>query len=151
MSFDCDPSSPHIVCVILQVYNKVDQISIEEVDRLARRPHSVVIRCVTVQITCHYRLCPYVCKEVKLLSPVFSACTDVSCGMKLNLDYLLERLWEYLALICIYTKKRGGTVTFTLILLLVCHRHVDMLHHHEPFSLSSYFHQSAQTLMMPSS
>lgn len=27
-----------------QVYNKVDQISIEEVDRLARRPHSVVIR-----------------------------------------------------------------------------------------------------------
>lgn len=35
--------------------------------------------------------------------------------MKLNLDYLLEQLWEYLALICIYTKKRGGmfsTVTF---------------------------------------
>lgn len=31
----------------LQVYNKVDQISIEEVDRLARRPHSVVIRCVS--------------------------------------------------------------------------------------------------------
>uniref|UniRef100_A0A8D3CMT6 Developmentally regulated GTP binding protein 2 n=1 Tax=Scophthalmus maximus TaxID=52904 RepID=A0A8D3CMT6_SCOMX len=30
----------------LYVYNKVDQISIEEVDRLARRPHSVVIRCV---------------------------------------------------------------------------------------------------------
>uniref|UniRef100_A0A7N6BBV4 OBG-type G domain-containing protein n=1 Tax=Anabas testudineus TaxID=64144 RepID=A0A7N6BBV4_ANATE len=63
----------------LYVYNKVDQISIEEVDRLARRPHSVVI----------------------------------SCGMKLNLDYLLERLWEYLALICLYTKKRGGTHTHT--------------------------------------
>lgn len=30
--------------VLLQVYNKVDQISIEEVDRLARRPNSVVIR-----------------------------------------------------------------------------------------------------------
>lgn len=27
-----------------QVYNKVDQISIEEVDRLARKPNSVVIR-----------------------------------------------------------------------------------------------------------
>lgn len=27
--------------------------------------------------------------------------------MKLNLDYLLEMLWEYLALTCIYTKKRG--------------------------------------------
>ncbi|RLV93303.1 hypothetical protein DV515_00013480 [Chloebia gouldiae] len=57
----------------LYVYNKIDQISMEEVDRLARRPHSVVI----------------------------------SCGMKLNLDYLLEKLWEYLALTCIYTKKRG--------------------------------------------
>lgn len=45
----------------------------EEVDRLARKPDSVVI----------------------------------SCGMKLNLDYLLEVLWEYLALTCIYTKKRG--------------------------------------------
>uniref|UniRef100_A0A3B3CPG5 Developmentally regulated GTP binding protein 2 n=1 Tax=Oryzias melastigma TaxID=30732 RepID=A0A3B3CPG5_ORYME len=61
----------------LYVYNKVDQISIEEVDRLARQPNSVVIR-------------------------------------SLNLDYLLEMLWEYLALICIYTKKRGGTVK--------CHR-----------------------------
>lgn len=27
--------------------------------------------------------------------------------MKLNLDSLLEMLWEYLALTCIYTKKRG--------------------------------------------
>lgn len=59
---------------MLQVYNKVDQISIEEIDRLARQLNSVVI----------------------------------SCGMKLNLDYLLEQLWEYLALICLYTKKRGG-------------------------------------------
>ncbi|CAJ0915053.1 unnamed protein product [Ranitomeya imitator] len=58
----------------LYVYNKIDQISMEEVDRLARQPHSVVI----------------------------------SCGMNLNLDYLLEMLWEYLALTCIYTKKRGG-------------------------------------------
>lgn len=32
----------------------------------------------------------------------------ISCGMKLNLDYLLEQLWEYLALNCLYTKKRGG-------------------------------------------
>lgn len=57
----------------LYVYNKIDQISIEEVDRIARSPNSVV----------------------------------VSCNMKLNLDYLLEKIWEYLALIQIYTKKRG--------------------------------------------
>ena len=36
-----------------------------------------------------------------------------SCGMKLNLDYLLETLWEYLALICIFTKKRGGAYIHT--------------------------------------
>lgn len=65
---------PVILLEIFQVYNKVDQISIEEVDRLAHQSNSVVI----------------------------------SCGMKLNLDYLLEQLWEYLALICLYTKKRGG-------------------------------------------
>ncbi|RVE69270.1 hypothetical protein OJAV_G00076080 [Oryzias javanicus] len=80
----------------LYVYNKVDQISIEEVDRLARQPNSVVI----------------------------------SCGMKLNLDYLLEMLWEYLALICIYTKKRGERPDFNDAIIMrrgasvehVCHR-----------------------------
>ncbi|ETE72196.1 Developmentally-regulated GTP-binding protein 2 [Ophiophagus hannah] len=80
----------------LYVYNKIDQISMEEVDRLARRPHSVVI----------------------------------SCGMKLNLDYLLETLWEYLALTCIYTKKRGQRPDFSDAIILrkgasvqhVCHR-----------------------------
>ncbi|XP_061032420.1 developmentally-regulated GTP-binding protein 2 isoform X5 [Eubalaena glacialis] len=68
----------------LYVYNKIDQISMEEVDRLARKPDSVVI----------------------------------SCGMKLNLDYLLEMLWEYLALTCIYTKKRGQRPDFTDAIIL---------------------------------
>ncbi|CAG7729108.1 unnamed protein product, partial [Allacma fusca] len=62
----------------LYVYNKIDQISIEEVDRIARLPNSVV----------------------------------VSCNMKLNLDYLLEVLWEYLALIRVYTKKPGEPPDF---------------------------------------
>ncbi|XP_074647054.1 developmentally-regulated GTP-binding protein 2-like [Tubulanus polymorphus] len=57
----------------IYVYNKIDQISIEEVDKIARREDSVV----------------------------------VSCNMKLNLDYLLEVVWEYLALIRVYTKKPG--------------------------------------------
>jgi ribosome-interacting GTPase 1 len=47
---------------------------LEEVDRLARQPHSVVM----------------------------------SCEMNLNLDRLIESVWEYLALLRIYTKKRGG-------------------------------------------
>lgn len=49
----------------LYIYNKIDQISLEEVDKLARQPNSVV----------------------------------VSCNMKLNLDCLLDKIWEYLALI----------------------------------------------------
>ena len=58
----------------LYVYNKIDQISIEEVDRLARQPYSVV----------------------------------VSCNMKLNLDTFLEKLWNLLSLIRVYTKKPGS-------------------------------------------
>nr|CAD7570281.1 unnamed protein product [Timema californicum] len=83
----------YLPCVY--VYNKIDQISIEEVDRIARQPNSVV----------------------------------VSCNMKLNLDYLLEQLWEYLSLIRVYTKKPGQTPDFDDGLILrrgvsvehVCH------------------------------
>ena len=57
----------------LYVYNKIDQVSLEEVDRLANLPNSVVI----------------------------------SCYMKLNLDYLLDALWEHLNMLRIYTKKPG--------------------------------------------
>lgn len=45
----------------------------EEMDRLANEPRSVVI----------------------------------SCNLNLNLDYLIERIWEELRLLRIYTKKRG--------------------------------------------
>jgi len=62
----------------LYVYNKIDQISLEEVDRLARAEHNVVI----------------------------------SCEMKLNLDYLLECLWDHLKLLRVYTKKPGQTPDF---------------------------------------
>ncbi|KAF8767048.1 Developmentally-regulated GTP-binding protein like [Argiope bruennichi] len=49
--------------------------------------------------------------------------------MKLNLDYLLDKLWEYLALIRVYTKKRGEPPDFDGGLILrrgatvehVCH------------------------------
>lgn len=83
----------YLPCVY--VYNKIDQIAIEEVDRLARQPNSVV----------------------------------VSCNMQLNLDYLLESLWEELRLIRVYTKKPGQPPDFDDGLILrrgvtiehVCH------------------------------
>lgn len=57
----------------LYVYNKIDTLSIEEVDELARKPDSVVI----------------------------------SIYMNLNLDFMLQKMWEYMGLIRIYTKRRG--------------------------------------------
>lgn len=79
----------------IYVYNKIDQVSIEEVNRLAHQPFSVV----------------------------------VSCNMKLNLDYLLEVIWEELKLIRVYTKKPGCPPDFEDCLILrrgvtvehVCH------------------------------
>jgi len=29
----------------------------------------------------------------------------ISCGLNLNMDYLLEKIWEKLALVRVYTKK----------------------------------------------
>lgn len=57
----------------MYVYNKIDSISLEQVDKLARTPHTVVI----------------------------------SCEMDLNLTYLVEKIWDELGMVKIYTKKRG--------------------------------------------
>jgi len=64
-------SRKYVPC--LYVYNKIDSISLEEVNKLAREPNSLVI----------------------------------SCELGLNLDYLLDQIWEYLGLVKVYTKKRG--------------------------------------------
>ena len=63
----------------LYVYNKIDTITIEEVDRLARLPHSVV----------------------------------TSLHWDLNLDGVIEGIWEHLNIIRIYTKKKGSAPDFT--------------------------------------
>ncbi|KAF8634494.1 hypothetical protein AX15_000930 [Amanita polypyramis BW_CC] len=58
----------------LYVYNKIDSISLEQVDKLARQSDAVVI----------------------------------SCEMDLNLNYLVDRIWDDLGLVKVYTKKRGA-------------------------------------------
>ena len=55
----------------LYCYNKIDTISMEEVNMIAEQPNTVVI----------------------------------SCNMKLNFDGLLEKIWEHLDLVRVYTKK----------------------------------------------
>ena len=37
----------------------------------------------------------------------------VSCEMGLNIEYLIEKIWEYLALARVYTKKRGSRPDFS--------------------------------------
>ena len=65
-------------------YNKCDLVSIEECDRLARLPDSMVS----------------------------------SCAIGLNFDVLLANIWDYLALVRVYTKKRGPVTTLSLPLPL---------------------------------
>ena len=72
----------------LYVYNKIDTLSIEEVDELARKPDSVVI----------------------------------SIYMNLNIDFMLQKMWEYLGLIRIYTKRRAQAPDLTEPIVLSSER-----------------------------
>jgi len=79
----------------LYVINKIDTVSLDEVDRLAHMNHTVVI----------------------------------SIAIKMNMDFLLFKIWEYLQFIRIYTKPRGKRPDFTQPLIMrssstiehVCH------------------------------
>lgn len=62
------------------VHVQVDTVTMEDVDRLAREPNSVVI----------------------------------SCNMGLNLDTLVDRVWEGLQLTRVYTKKRVRCAPYPL-------------------------------------
>ncbi|CAB9498793.1 Developmentally-regulated GTP-binding protein [Seminavis robusta] len=64
----------------LYLYNKIDTITIEEVDQLARLSHSVV----------------------------GSVRSQFNIGEPLEDDLLKARLWEYLGLTRIYTKRKGS-------------------------------------------
>jgi len=57
----------------LYVYNKIDTVSMEDVNELSRQENSICI----------------------------------SCNLKLGTEFFLDKLWEYLNLVRVYTKKRG--------------------------------------------
>lgn len=57
----------------LYCYNKIDAVTMEEVEVLATQPNSVVI----------------------------------SCHLNLNMDRLVSRMWDMLAMVRIYTRRRG--------------------------------------------
>jgi len=64
----------------LYLYNKIDTVTIEEVDQLARLPHSMV---------------GSVAQHFNIAGP-------------LEDDYLKQQLWKYLGLTRIYTKRKGS-------------------------------------------
>ena len=76
----------------LYVYNKIDVVSIEDVDRLARKQNSVVIAC---------------------------AHDDHEA---LNFDHLLATMWDYMGLTRIYTKRRGASPDFNEPIVLSSER-----------------------------
>jgi ribosome-interacting GTPase 1 len=76
----------------LDVYNKIDSISLEQTDKLAREPNTVVISC-----------------EMDLkLENVFVLSLNLTHRLLCSLDYLIDRIWDELRLVKIYTKKRGA-------------------------------------------
>ena len=83
----CDATSDELIDVVegnrsyipcIYVLNKIDQISIEELDIICKIPH-------TVPISAHH---------------------------KWNYDSLLEKMWDYLALVRIYTKPKVQRIMF---------------------------------------
>lgn len=89
----------------LYVYNKIDQVGLDDLDRLAREPNTVVI----------------------------------SCELGLNLDYLVDSIWEELALLRIYTKRRSEFPDFKDGIIIRSGATVEHLCHRIHRTLPSIF------------
>jgi len=81
-------TNPRKYCRCIYVYNKIDMMSIPQVDEIARRQYSIVI----------------------------------SVNKRYNLEGLLERMWQELALVRVYTKKKGMFPDFTDPLVITAQR-----------------------------
>ncbi|KAJ7071462.1 P-loop containing nucleoside triphosphate hydrolase protein [Mycena amicta] len=89
----------------LYVYNKIDAISLEQIDKLAHTPNTVVISCEMVETL--YLLSGRLLKA--LAGSQVRARTTAFLGAEPpSLDYLIERMWAELNLVKVYTKKRGA-------------------------------------------
>ncbi|CDJ51294.1 developmentally regulated GTP-binding protein 1, putative [Eimeria brunetti] len=93
----CDASADDLIDAIegnrlyvpcIYAVNKIDQITIEELDILEQVPHYV----------------------------------PISANLELNLDGLLEKIWEYLRLIRVYTKPKGQIPDYSSPVILFSSR-----------------------------
>ena len=78
---------------VLYVWNKIDTVSVEDVDRLARQPHSVV------------------------------CASGGGSGAGLNMDRLIDKIWHYLSLTRVYTMKKGEDPDFSEPVVMTAGRH----------------------------
>lgn len=89
----------------IYVVNKIDQITLEELEILDKLPHYCPIRW---EFNWHLLLCfiPFILlQQVKQTLPFLLFVH--SAHLEWNLDGLLEMIWEYLDLVRIYTKPKG--------------------------------------------
>lgn len=93
ITFKCDATAEDLIDIVegnrvyipcIYVLNKIDQISIEELDIICKVPH----------------------------------CVPISAHHKWNFDELLEKMWDYLSLIRIYTKPKGQLPDYTSPVIL---------------------------------
>lgn len=127
-------------CFLSTFPRQVDTITIEEIDRLARTPqlelpsheNGAVCLAATADIAavCVFFFVsanppPFVCRRSNPLwclpRPRPSASPHrepwvhsvvISCQWDLNLDQVVEQIWEELDLLRVYTKKKGGAPEF---------------------------------------
>ncbi|EDV22428.1 uncharacterized protein TRIADDRAFT_38057 [Trichoplax adhaerens] len=94
----CDATADDLIDIVegnrsyipcIYVLNKIDQISIEELDVLASIPH----------------------------------CVPISAHHKWNFDELLEKVWDYLQLVRIYTKPKGQLPDYSAPVILSTNHH----------------------------
>jgi uncharacterized protein len=90
------------------VYNKIDVIGIDDVDKLARQPSSVVISCNLKVLL--FQFSNFIFNLTILKCSFINNYTFV---LQLNLDRLLARMWEEMGLVRVYTKPQGQQPDFT--------------------------------------
>ena len=74
------------------VYNKIDAISLETMDRLAHDDHTVVISC---EMDLKWAMIALYKLRHRIINST-------------SLNYLIDRIWDDLGLVKVYTKKRGA-------------------------------------------
>lgn len=112
------------ICDVLHEYR------IHNADVLVREDLTVDDFCDVIEGNRHYVKCLYVynkidhtsLEEVERISSQ-PHCTVLSTYMKLNYDGLVARIWEYLQLVRVYTKKRGQPPDLSDPLVLTAGRH----------------------------